>query len=131
MSGNILIQSNRILTIYAFQIKTHDISKLKFVDFEELPMYIEISFAPVKITLCENYIACLSTDSIHMFKIVPKVNTSDKSKDSDKCDTNFKSKLFVRNFFLFEIMVLINFCRSCARRYNNRLSRVVKKRKYE
>ncbi|KAK5638906.1 hypothetical protein RI129_013201 [Pyrocoelia pectoralis] len=90
ISGNILIQAGKKLIIYGFHIKTHDISKLRFVDFEELPLHIEMSFIPLKIKMCENYIACLNKNNIHMFKVIWKLNAPEKNKERDKCDINFK-----------------------------------------
>ncbi|KAK4878889.1 hypothetical protein RN001_011395 [Aquatica leii] len=89
ISGNLLIQSDKNLVIYGFQVKVHDISKLRFLDFEELPLCIEISFVPLKVMICENYIVCLNKDNVHMFKIVWKQNVSEKTKDSERCDINF------------------------------------------
>lgn len=70
ISGNILILANKSLVIYGFRIKIHDISKLRFVDFEEMPLGIELSFRPTQISICENYIACINNSTMHMFRIV-------------------------------------------------------------
>ncbi|XP_072381233.1 uncharacterized protein [Diabrotica undecimpunctata] len=79
ISGNLLILSEKIINIYSFKIKTHDISKMRFVDFEELPLLIELSFAPYHVAFCENYIACMSKDTFHLFKVYEAVKreTSD------------------------------------------------------
>ncbi|CAG9830670.1 unnamed protein product [Diabrotica balteata] len=73
ISGNLLILSEKIINIYSFKIKTHDISKMRFVDFEELPLLIELSFAPYHVAFCENYIACMSKDTFHLFKVYEAV----------------------------------------------------------
>ncbi|CAH2008089.1 unnamed protein product [Acanthoscelides obtectus] len=70
ISGNLLVLSEKTVTLYAFQVKVHDISKLRFIDFEELPLTIELAFHPLQILLCENYIACANKDSMHLFKIL-------------------------------------------------------------
>ncbi|KAJ8939346.1 hypothetical protein NQ318_005707 [Aromia moschata] len=75
VSGNLVILSNRIINVYKFQVKSHDISKLRFVDFEELPLLIEVPFAPMQIAICENYIACISEDCMHLFKILLNSNS--------------------------------------------------------
>ncbi|KAF5303309.1 hypothetical protein FQA39_LY10048 [Lamprigera yunnana] len=90
ISGNLLIQAGRNLFIYGFQVKIHDISKLRFVDFEELPLYIEMAFFPLKTMLCENYVVCLNKDTVHMFKVVWRQNVSEKAKVSERCDINFR-----------------------------------------
>nr|XP_022901998.1 Hermansky-Pudlak syndrome 3 protein homolog [Onthophagus taurus]XP_022901999.1 Hermansky-Pudlak syndrome 3 protein homolog [Onthophagus taurus]XP_022902000.1 Hermansky-Pudlak syndrome 3 protein homolog [Onthophagus taurus] len=72
ISGNLIIQMNKSITIYTFEIKTHDISKLKFIDFEELPLTIDLCFYPREIHIAENYFACSNGDTFHMFKIVNK-----------------------------------------------------------
>ncbi|KAJ8953684.1 hypothetical protein NQ314_007292 [Rhamnusium bicolor] len=69
ISGNLLILSNKIINLYTFQIRTHDISKLRFIDFEELPLMIEVSFSPLQVAMSENYIACINKDSMHLFKV--------------------------------------------------------------
>lgn len=43
---------------------------MKFIDFEEIPILIELAFSPIHIYLCENYIAYHNKDSMHLFKIM-------------------------------------------------------------
>ncbi|CAG9815124.1 unnamed protein product [Phaedon cochleariae] len=69
VSGNLLIMSSKIINIYKFLIKTHDISKMRFIDFEELPLLIDIPFIPLHVSFCENYIACMNKESVLLFKI--------------------------------------------------------------
>lgn len=76
ISGNVLIASNKSLTIYGFAIKSHDISKLRFIDFEESNISIELTFRPTQIAFAENYIACASNSTMHMFRIVTKAANS-------------------------------------------------------
>lgn len=68
--------------VYTFQVKTHDISKLKFIDFEEMPLTIELSFRPMSVSICENYIACMSSNSMLMFKIC-QVSNKQQSAEGD------------------------------------------------
>lgn len=76
MSGNLLIACDDVLYLHYFVIKSHDISKLRFVDFEEVPVSFELSFVPTQIALGENYIACLSPVCIHFFKISSSSSSS-------------------------------------------------------
>lgn len=55
--------------IYRFHVRTHDISKLRFIDFEELSLILELSFKPTQIQICENYIACMDNSNLHLFTI--------------------------------------------------------------
>ncbi|XP_066255602.1 uncharacterized protein [Euwallacea similis] len=70
LSGNLAILSDHIINFHKFYVRTHDISKLKFIDFEEMPIIVELAFAPFDIQICENYIAVLGRDSMHMFRIL-------------------------------------------------------------
>lgn len=70
VSGNLLILSDNVVNIHAFKIRTHDISKMKFIDFEEIPIFIELAFSPIYISICENYIGYHNRDSMHLFKIM-------------------------------------------------------------
>ncbi|XP_030747037.1 uncharacterized protein LOC115875658 [Sitophilus oryzae] len=79
VSGNLAILSNRMINIYKFQVKTHDISKMKFVDFEEMSVMIELSFSPFDIQICENYIAAVGHDTLHVFRILNSDNSTENS----------------------------------------------------
>ncbi|XP_050299811.1 uncharacterized protein LOC126738492 [Anthonomus grandis grandis] len=70
VSGNLAILSNRIINIYKFHVQTHDISRLKFVDFEEMSFMVELSFLAFEIQMCENYIVAMGLDTTHMFRIL-------------------------------------------------------------
>ncbi|XP_065167209.1 BLOC-2 complex member HPS3 [Atheta coriaria] len=83
ISGNILIASEKILTIYTFTMKTHDISKLKFIDFEETPMFIEVSFKPIQVEIAENYLACMSSDAMHLMRVVSTSGKCDIVQEND------------------------------------------------
>ncbi|KAK7788466.1 hypothetical protein R5R35_014523 [Gryllus longicercus] len=69
ITGNLVLASQMTLTLYHFQVRTHDISRLKFIDFEESPVGLEISFVPWKLELCENVIACMSKESLHVLRV--------------------------------------------------------------
>ena len=88
ISGNLMVQSYKTLTVYAFEVKTHDISKLKFIDFEEMGLQIELCFYPTRIAISENYIACSSNDVLHLFRVVSETKgcvAEDTSQYSFKC----------------------------------------------
>lgn len=70
VSGNLFILSNRIINVYKFQVKTHDISRMRFIDFEEMGFCLEVAFFPQQMAVCENYVACMNRDSMHLFKLV-------------------------------------------------------------
>nr|XP_023016560.1 uncharacterized protein LOC111505899 [Leptinotarsa decemlineata] len=89
-SGNLLILSNTVINLYSFQIKTHDISKMRFIDFEELPLLIELSFSPFHIAFCENYIACMNKDTLHFFKIIEhQGQDNEELNSSNETEFNF------------------------------------------
>ncbi|XP_066997400.2 BLOC-2 complex member HPS3 isoform X2 [Anabrus simplex] len=68
-TGNLLLASNKTLTIYYFQVRTHDISRQKFIDFEESSVNLELSFSPWKLQLCEDTIACMSKQHLHVLRL--------------------------------------------------------------
>ncbi|XP_044762835.1 uncharacterized protein LOC123319874 isoform X2 [Coccinella septempunctata] len=89
ISGNLLILSNNIINIYKFRVKTHDISKMKFIDFNDTGIRIELTFEPTKIEMCENYIAAMNRDNMHLFKIYKK---SSKDSNSKKNSAEFPQR---------------------------------------
>lgn len=100
VSGNILIGSHKTLVLYKFCVRTHDISKLKFIDFEE-SLTFEVSFCPSTISLCENLVSCLSKENFHVFKVIYKESNegnnqvkknSSERKDSESVDFQRRQK---------------------------------------
>lgn len=91
VSGNLLILSDNVVNIHAFKIRTHDISKMKFIDFEEIPMLIELAFNPLYISICENYIGYHNKDSMHLFKIMECMK---EQKCIGESDTSFLCEFF-------------------------------------
>lgn len=89
ISGNLLILAKKFINLYTFQVKTHDISKLKFIDFEELPLLIELSFNPTQVAFCENYIACMNKDSMHLFKISQTVARESANETNTNNDNEY------------------------------------------
>nr|CAD7400072.1 unnamed protein product [Timema cristinae] len=68
VTGNILLSSGNILTIYCFHVRTHDISHLKFIDFAEYDFHFKLSFSPIKLALCENVIVAMGQKHCHLFQ---------------------------------------------------------------
>lgn len=83
ITGNLVLASQMSLTLYHFHVRTHDISRLKFIDFEESPVGLEISFVPWKLELCEDVIACMSKDSLHVLKVCYNSENSFLKKPED------------------------------------------------
>ncbi|CAG9861597.1 unnamed protein product [Phyllotreta striolata] len=94
VSGNLLILSGKIINIHTFKIKSHDISKMRFIDFEEMPILIELSFNPYQVSFCENYIACMSKDAFHLFKIE---NVKKECNDLHACTESDFNYLYSNN----------------------------------
>lgn len=110
MSGNILIVANKQLTIYGYQVKVHDISKLRFIDFEELPYCIELCFRPNQVAFCENYIACINNTTMHMFRIIAKQQKPISDSDVLFVDEtiDYKQLLKDESLNLFKEQVTVN-----------------------
>lgn len=68
-SGNILVCSHRTLCLYQRVTRTHDISRLKFIDFETWPVTLELSYSPTRLSICEDLVAASNSDSLHVFRI--------------------------------------------------------------
>lgn len=111
ISGNVLIASNKSLTIYGFVIKSHDISKLRFIDFEESNISIELTFRPTQIAFTENYIACASNSTMHMFRIVAKTATTQQLETSGDfvfADETLDYKQLLRNEMVLKEKITVN-----------------------
>lgn len=39
-----------------------------------MPFTIELSFRPTQVCICENYVACVNRDTMHMFEVVAASN---------------------------------------------------------
>ncbi|XP_063220161.1 BLOC-2 complex member HPS3 [Bacillus rossius redtenbacheri] len=99
-TGSILLSSENILMMFNFCVRTHDISHLKFIDFEESCTNFTINFVPMKLALCNNIVVAMGKECLHVFQVggpkqevkhVQKTKkdalpTSDK-KDSKKSDS--------------------------------------------
>lgn len=84
-TGNILIACNTSLCLFQLVTKTHDISKMKFLDFELWPITLELSFVPSKIQMVEDIISVTNTRTIQVFRINKSVTkTSDFGNPSSR-----------------------------------------------
>ena len=86
VSGNLMISSKNSLTIYKFVTLTHDISKICFIDFEQLSVDFQLSFIPTRMQIVEDMIAVQNDEFLHVFKVksnIPTINLSDKEFSID------------------------------------------------
>ncbi|EEB20087.1 hypothetical protein Phum_PHUM601870 [Pediculus humanus corporis] len=87
VSGNLLVSSRNVLSIYLFITQTHDISKIHFIDFKQLNFDLHISFTPKKHQIIEDMIAVQNDEFLHIFRIksaVPLCSLSDKEFSIDE-----------------------------------------------
>lgn len=76
---------------------------MKFIDFEELPLLIELAFSPLNISIVENYIAYNNKDSMHLFKITECMKEQNDAGDNDMsflCEYSFTFMLIIPNTIL-------------------------------
>ncbi|XP_049805068.1 Hermansky-Pudlak syndrome 3 protein homolog [Schistocerca nitens] len=69
VTGNLIVVLDRTLVLYYFKVRAHDISRQKFIDFEESPVSLEMCFTPMKVEMCEDIVACMSKQYLHVFKV--------------------------------------------------------------
>lgn len=93
VSGNLFVLSKRIIDIYRFQVRTHDISRMRFIDFEEMSVCLELTFSPIQLAACENYVACMSRDSMYMFKLGHREGNVEMTSSGEH-DFNFGREWF-------------------------------------
>ncbi|KAJ4435469.1 hypothetical protein ANN_18085, partial [Periplaneta americana] len=68
-TGNLLVASHKTLMLYHFHMRTHDISRLRFIDFEESGVCVELSFSPSWLSVAEDIIACMAQEYVHVFRL--------------------------------------------------------------
>lgn len=83
VSGNIIISCHMTITLFKFDIKTHDISKLKFVDFEE-HFSADLSFCPSTICLNEDILSCSSKENLQVIQVVIADTSKGSAEDKKK-----------------------------------------------
>lgn len=81
-SGNIIVASKDRLFLYEYMTCTHETHRFTYVDFLPFKFFVSLNFVPLKISLCENVIACLNKMFVVAFKIVDIV-AIDGDEDAD------------------------------------------------
>ncbi|XP_055911896.1 uncharacterized protein LOC129945939 [Eupeodes corollae] len=81
-SGNIIVASKDRLSLYEYMTCTHETHRFTYVDFLPFKFFVSLNFVPLKISLCENVIACLNKMFVVAFKIVDIV-AMDADEDAD------------------------------------------------
>lgn len=84
-------------------MRTHDISKLKFVDFEEMTFVIELGFSPFEIQICENYVAAVGRDTMHLFRIL--VGNDAEGQSEMKREGTMQDFSFLCEFFCLKTLI--------------------------
>lgn len=77
-----MLAFHKTLTLYHFRVCTRDISRLRFIDFEESGVFVDLSFSPTSLSLAEDIIACMADKYVHVFRLGPGAKTADQSQES-------------------------------------------------
>ncbi|XP_027229784.1 BLOC-2 complex member HPS3 isoform X1 [Penaeus vannamei] len=88
-TGNIAVSCGISVTIFRFCHKTHDISKLKFIDFEEL-IELDMSFIVKEVAISEDLIGCVSESEAHIFQVT--INSHLLKASSEEKETKPQEK---------------------------------------
>lgn len=73
LTGNLIIANNRNeIFLYKFKLHQMENTKMSYIDFKELPYWLELSYKPRKIELAENFIMTVSDKCLNVFKIISK-----------------------------------------------------------
>ncbi|XP_059478849.1 BLOC-2 complex member HPS3 [Neocloeon triangulifer] len=94
VTGNVIISCHMTLTVFKFNIETHDISKLKFIDFIE-HFSLDLNFCPNLICLNEDVISCSSKENLLVIRVVisdPARTDEKKTKSRGKSSENISKK---------------------------------------
>jgi hypothetical protein len=73
-----------MLMLYSFHICTHDISRLRFIDFEESGVCVELSLCPSSVSLAEDIIMCMAEEFVHVFRLGPRAQGGDQQQESEE-----------------------------------------------
>jgi hypothetical protein len=84
VTGNLLVASQKSLMLYHFHLRTHDISRLRFIDFEESGVCVELSLCPSSLSLAEDIIMCMSEEFVHVFRLGPLAQGGDQWQETDE-----------------------------------------------
>ncbi|VVC40499.1 Hypothetical protein CINCED_3A003779 [Cinara cedri] len=69
-TGNIIIASKCTLSIFRMVIKTHDISRLRFLDFDTWPMVMDLKFNVCDLQMEQDIVAVFGEQIIQVFQIL-------------------------------------------------------------
>ncbi|XP_054266430.1 uncharacterized protein LOC128988800 [Macrosteles quadrilineatus] len=94
-TGNLLVSSQTSLCLFQLVSRTHDISRLRFLDFELWPVTLELSFSPAYLAIVEDVVAAMDSESLHVFRINKGVTRA--SDWSDRSSNNSGSPSITRN----------------------------------
>uniref|UniRef100_A0A1B6LA84 BLOC-2 complex member HPS3 N-terminal domain-containing protein n=1 Tax=Graphocephala atropunctata TaxID=36148 RepID=A0A1B6LA84_9HEMI len=94
-TGNLLVSSQTSLCLFQLVSRTHDISRLRFLDFELWPVTLELSFAPAYLAVVEDVVAAMDSESLHVFRINKGVTRA--SDWNDRSSNNSGSPSITRN----------------------------------
>uniref|UniRef100_A0A0P4VX76 Uncharacterized protein n=1 Tax=Scylla olivacea TaxID=85551 RepID=A0A0P4VX76_SCYOL len=100
-TGNIAVACGISVTIFRFCEKTHDLSKVKFIDFEEY-MELDMSFIVKEVAMSEDLIGCISESEAHIFQItinsqLLKANSEEKESKPQEKRSKSRSKSKTRS----------------------------------
>lgn len=100
-TGNIAVACGISVTVFRFCHKTHDISKLRFIDFEEL-IELDMSFIVKEVAISEDLIGCVSESEAHVFQITVnshllKANSEEKDIKPQEKRSKSRSKSKTRS----------------------------------
>ncbi|XP_026822959.1 uncharacterized protein LOC113560996 [Rhopalosiphum maidis] len=88
-TGNIVIASKCILSIFRMVIKTHDISRLRFLDFDTWPMIMNLKFNVCDLQIEQDIVAVFGEKRVQVFQIIKDVKKmSDWSSTTSSMKTN-------------------------------------------
>lgn len=69
-TGNIVIASKCILSIFRMVIKTHDISRLWFLDFDTWPMIMNLKFNVCGLQIEQDIVTAFGERKVQVFQII-------------------------------------------------------------
>ncbi|XP_037937248.1 uncharacterized protein LOC119670885 [Teleopsis dalmanni] len=87
-SGNIIVTSKERIYLYEYTKCTHESTQPRFsyIDFLPFKFFVNLNFAPLKINLAENVIACMNNRYCVAFKVVDVLGNSTNSSQPAEND---------------------------------------------
>ena len=68
-TGNLAVASGMTVSVFKYCLKIHDISKIKFVDFDEM-LEIDAPFIIKEVAIAEDIFGFLAETEAHIFQVV-------------------------------------------------------------